>query len=131
ILKFFKIKKADQIFIFYNRFNNYNLYFLYLFIFTENKKINFRKENNRKKIIINTVLNTSNMNNRLKKRDITSEEYNDNGHIYKRLKAVANEQENHLYITSSKIKKLIKNSNMEELKNTFDISKFYDDEFIK
>ncbi|KAG4086941.1 ankyrin [Neocallimastix lanati (nom. inval.)] len=36
-----------------------------------------------------------------------------------------------MYITSSEIKELIKNSNFEELKNIFNVSKFYNDEFIK
>ncbi|KAG4103237.1 ankyrin repeat-containing domain protein [Neocallimastix lanati (nom. inval.)] len=60
-----------------------------------------------------------------------SKEYNKNGHTSIRLKTVTNNQENDLYITSSEIKKLIKNSNLEELKNIFDNSKFYDNEFIK
>ena len=71
------------------------------------------------------------MNNSLKKRDKKSEEDNDNRHTSKKLKIVTNNQENDLYVTSSEIKELIKNSNIKELKNIFDISKFYDDEFIK
>jgi len=71
------------------------------------------------------------MNNGEKKRDIKNEEYNDNGHISKRLKTQTNNQENGIYVTSSEIKELIKNSNFEELKNIFYISKFYDNEFIK
>ena len=71
------------------------------------------------------------MDNRERKRDITSEEFNDNGHTSKKLKTETNNQENNKYITSSEIKELIKNSNFEELKNIFDISKFYDNEFIK
>ncbi|KAG4103236.1 ankyrin repeat-containing domain protein [Neocallimastix lanati (nom. inval.)] len=71
------------------------------------------------------------MNKRKKKRDIKSNEYNNNRHTSIRLKTVTNNQENDLYITSSEIKKLIKNSNLEDLKNIFDNSKFYDNEFIK
>ncbi|KAG4085204.1 hypothetical protein H8356DRAFT_912064, partial [Neocallimastix lanati (nom. inval.)] len=71
------------------------------------------------------------MNNSLKKRDKKTEEDNENGHTSKKLKTVTNNQENRLYVTSSEIKELIKNSNMKVLKNIFDISKFYDNEFIK
>ena len=71
------------------------------------------------------------MNNRVKKRDIKYEEYNDNKYTSKKLKIVTNNKENDLYISSSEIKKLIKNSNIKKLKNIFDISKFYDNEFIK
>ena len=71
------------------------------------------------------------MNNSLKKRDKKSDEDNDNGNTFKKLKTGTNNQENGLYVTSSEIKKLIKSSNMEKLKNFFDISKFYDNEFIK
>jgi len=71
------------------------------------------------------------MNNSLKKRDNKSEEDNDNELTSKKLKTGTNNQENGLYVTSSEIKELIKNSNMKELKNIFDISKFYDNEFIK
>ena len=71
------------------------------------------------------------MNKSLKKRDKKSEEDNDNGHTSKKLKTVTNNQKNGLYVTSSEIKELIKNSNFEELKNIFYISKFYDNEFIK
>jgi len=74
------------------------------------------------------------MSNPVKKRNIISKEYNDyndNGHTSKRLKTETNNQENNKYITSSKIKELMKNSNFEELKNIFNISKFYDNEFIK
>jgi len=71
------------------------------------------------------------MNKSLKKRDKKSEEDNDNGHTSKKLKTVTNNQKNGLYVTSSEIKELIKNSNMKELKNIFDISKFYDNELIK
>jgi len=71
------------------------------------------------------------MNNSLKKRDNKSEEDNDNELTSKKLKTGTNNQENGLYVTSSEIKELIKNSNMKELKNIFDISKFYDNELIK
>ncbi|KAG4081304.1 hypothetical protein H8356DRAFT_1760225 [Neocallimastix lanati (nom. inval.)] len=71
------------------------------------------------------------MNKSLKKRDINSEEDNDNGHISKKLKTEIDNQENDLYVTSSEIKTLIKSSNMEKLKNFFNNSKFYDNEFIK
>jgi len=81
--------------------------------------------------MINTLSNESNMNNHVKKRNIKYEEYNDNGYTSKILKIVTNNQENDLYITSSEIRKLIKNSNINKLKNIFDISKFYDNEFIK
>ena len=57
------------------------------------------------------------MNNRIKMSNIMSEKYNDN--ISKRLKSQTNKQENDMYITSSEIKELIKNSNMKELKNIF------------
>jgi len=59
------------------------------------------------------------MNIHVKKKDIKSEEYNDNGHTSKRLKTEANNQENVIYTTSSEIKEFIKNSKMEELKNIF------------
>ena len=71
------------------------------------------------------------MNNSLKKRDNKSEEDNDNELTSKKLKTGTNNQENGLYVTSSEIKKLIKSSNMEKLKNFFNTSKFYDNEFIK
>jgi len=66
-----------------------------------------------------------------KKKDINSEENNDDGSTSKRLKNKTSNQENDKYITSSEIKELIKNSNLEELKKIFDISKFYDNKFIK
>jgi len=71
------------------------------------------------------------MNNRVKKRDVKSKEYNDNGCTSKRLKIETYNRENDIYISSSEINKLIKNSNIDELKNIFYISKFYDNEFIK
>jgi len=71
------------------------------------------------------------MNNHEKKKDINSEENNDDGRTSKRLKNKTSNQENDKYITSSEIKELIKNSNLEELKKFFDISKFYDNKFIK
>ena len=71
------------------------------------------------------------MNNSLKKRDIKSEEYNNNWHTSKRLKTQTNNQENDINITSSEIKELIKNLNLRKLKKFFNISKFYDNEFIK
>jgi len=71
------------------------------------------------------------MNNSVQKRVIKSKEYNDNGHTSKRLKTETNNQKNDKFISSSEIKKLIKNSNIVELKHIFDISKFFDNEFIK
>ena len=71
------------------------------------------------------------MKNCKKKRDRKSKRYNDNGHMSKRIKTIVNIQENDKYISSSEIKKLIRNSNLDELQNIFDISKFYDNEFIK
>ena len=71
------------------------------------------------------------MNNLVKKRDKISDGYNDNGHRSKKLNTLTNNQENDKYITSSEIKELIKNSNWKELIKFFNISKFYDNEFIK
>jgi len=71
------------------------------------------------------------MSNPVKKSDIKSKEYNDNGHTSKRLKTETNNPKNDKFITSSEIKELIKNSNIEKLKHIFDISKFYDNEFIR
>ena len=71
------------------------------------------------------------MNNLVKKRDKISDGYNDNGHRFKKLKTLRNNQENDKYITTSEIKELIKNSNRKELIKFFNISKFYDNEFIK
>jgi len=59
------------------------------------------------------------MNNCKKKRDIKSKKFNDNGHTSIRLKTLTSNEEDDLYITSSKIKDLIKNSNIKELKNIF------------
>jgi len=63
--------------------------------------------------------------------DIISEKYNDNGCMSKILKTITNNQKNDSYITSSKIKELIKNSKLKKLKNIFNKSKIYDKEFIK
>ena len=71
------------------------------------------------------------MNNNVQKRVIKYKEYNDNGHTSKRLKTEINNQKNDKFISSSEIKELIKNSNMEKLKHIFDISKFFDNEFIQ
>ena len=71
------------------------------------------------------------MNNNVQKRVIKYKEYNDNGHTSKRLKTETNNQKNDNFISSSEIKELIKNSNMEKLKHIFDISKFFDNEFIQ
>jgi len=71
------------------------------------------------------------MNNYEKKINIKSEEYNNNWHTSKRLKTQTNNQENDINITSSEIKELIKNLNLRKLKKFFNISKFYDNEFIK
>ena len=57
-----------------------------------------------------------------------------NIHLSKRLKTIKNNQENDKYISSSEIKEIISNTkdtNMKKLKNIFNISKFYDNEFIK
>ena len=71
------------------------------------------------------------MNNSVQKRDIKSKEDSDNGHTSKRSITETNNQKNDKFISSSEIKKLIKNSNIVELKHIFDISKFFDNEFIK
>jgi len=71
------------------------------------------------------------MNNSVQKRVIKSKEYNDNGHTSKRLKTETNNQKNDKFISSSEIKELINNSNIVELKHIFDISKFFDNEFIQ
>jgi len=79
-----------------------------------------------KKQIINAISISSNTNNREKKRNRKSKEYNDKGHTSKWLKTVINNQENDKYITFYEIKELIKNSNRKELKKNLNISKFYD-----
>jgi len=72
------------------------------------------------------------MNNHEKKKNIKSEEYNDNWNTSKRLKTLTTNQENDIYIYyffwNKRINKKFKYN---EIKNFFNISKFYDNEFIK
>jgi len=61
----------------------------------------------------------SNMNNCEKKKDIKFKKNNDNKPASIILKTVTNNQDNDKYISSSEIKELKNNSNMEQLKKYF------------
>ncbi|KAL6632450.1 hypothetical protein U3516DRAFT_735779 [Neocallimastix sp. 'constans'] len=113
----------------------------------ENEKVvlaiitNYNRSEQEKELIENLIGHRANINKEINKKelieylmkhdDVKSKEYNDNGCTSKRLKIETYNRENDIYISSSEINKLIKNSNIDELKNIFYISKFYDNEFIK
>ena len=71
------------------------------------------------------------MKNSIRKKDKILEIYNKRNLTPERLKRLINDNHNDLYISSSLIKLLIKENEMELLKIIFDNSKFYDNEFIK
>ena len=71
------------------------------------------------------------MNNSINKKDILLEIYNENELKPEKLKSLINDNHYDLYISSSLIKLLIKENEMELLKIIFDNLNLYDNEFIK